>query len=244
MGFYPFNPCGGEYVIGAPQVPQATLNLANGKTFTVTARNLSKSNKYVKTAGATEIVTPARAEWKGRIRIMLDYYGTELLKNLKDYYAGRLSQAVKNGYDRDGNKYKWLYDELKQRVLIIRQTLMFIDTLPLFIREESDEEKLFSYVYAYTDSLFSPGELGEKGKNQSPYFSDENPLWIDMQEALKETDEFGKPELLPVLYLNLSEYVVRSIRMYLKIREDQSYAIDKNRFDELISQKEYIIRSE
>lgn len=175
---------------------------------------------------------------------MLDYYGTELLKNLKDYYAGRLSQAVKNGYDRDGNKYKWLYDELKQRVLIIRQTLMFIDTLPLFIREESDEEKLFSYVYAYTDSLFSPGELGEKGKNQSPYFSDENPLWIDMQEALKETDEFGKPELLPVLYLNLSEYVVRSIRMYLKIREDQSYAIDKNRFDELISQKEYIIRSE
>ena len=48
MGFYPFNPCGGEYVIGAPQVPKATLNLANGKVFAMTAKNLSKENKYVK----------------------------------------------------------------------------------------------------------------------------------------------------------------------------------------------------
>ena len=48
MGFYPVDPCGGDYVIGAPQVPKATLNLANGKTFTMTAKNLSKENKYVK----------------------------------------------------------------------------------------------------------------------------------------------------------------------------------------------------
>ena len=27
MGFYPFNPCGGEYVIGAPQVPEARIHL-------------------------------------------------------------------------------------------------------------------------------------------------------------------------------------------------------------------------
>ena len=50
MGFYPFNPCGGEYVIGAPQVPKVTLNLAGGKTFTMTAKNLSKANKYVRAA--------------------------------------------------------------------------------------------------------------------------------------------------------------------------------------------------
>ena len=48
MGFYPFNPCGGEYVIGAPQVPGVTLHLANGKTFTMAARYLSKENKYVR----------------------------------------------------------------------------------------------------------------------------------------------------------------------------------------------------
>ena len=48
MGFYPFDPCGGEYVIGAPQLPCVTLRLKDGKTFTVVAKNLSKENKYVK----------------------------------------------------------------------------------------------------------------------------------------------------------------------------------------------------
>ena len=48
MGFYPFNPCGGEYVIGAPQVPKVTLNLVNGKAFTMMSRNLSRENKYVR----------------------------------------------------------------------------------------------------------------------------------------------------------------------------------------------------
>ena len=48
MGFYPFNPCGGDYVIGAPQVPKATLTLQGGRVFTMTARNLSKENRFVK----------------------------------------------------------------------------------------------------------------------------------------------------------------------------------------------------
>ena len=54
MGFYPFNPCGGEYVLGAPQVPEARIRLGergmgNGKgEFCIFARNLSRENKYVK----------------------------------------------------------------------------------------------------------------------------------------------------------------------------------------------------
>ena len=49
MGFYPFNPCGGEYVIGAPQVPKVTLHFGRkSPTFTIVAKNLSKENKYVK----------------------------------------------------------------------------------------------------------------------------------------------------------------------------------------------------
>ena len=47
MGFYPFNPCGGEYVIGAPQVEKATLYVGRN-TFTILAKNLSRENKYVK----------------------------------------------------------------------------------------------------------------------------------------------------------------------------------------------------
>ena len=47
MGFYPFNPCGGEYILGAPQVACAKLKVKNGE-FKVVARNFSRENKYVK----------------------------------------------------------------------------------------------------------------------------------------------------------------------------------------------------
>lgn len=47
MGFYPANPVGGEYLIGAPQIPQIALSLPGGKTFTVEAKALSAKNKYV-----------------------------------------------------------------------------------------------------------------------------------------------------------------------------------------------------
>jgi predicted alpha-1,2-mannosidase len=48
MGFYPVNPVSGEYELGTPLFSSMKLHLANGKTFTVTARNLSKQNIYVK----------------------------------------------------------------------------------------------------------------------------------------------------------------------------------------------------
>ena len=70
MGFYPFNPCGGEYIIGAPQVPRATLRVCSPSSksksksgisnihcspspstfasFTMIAKGLSKDCKYVK----------------------------------------------------------------------------------------------------------------------------------------------------------------------------------------------------
>lgn len=47
MGFYPVCPASGYYVIGAPQVPKVAMNLSNGKTFTVTAKDLSAENLYV-----------------------------------------------------------------------------------------------------------------------------------------------------------------------------------------------------
>lgn len=48
MGFYPVNPVSGEYVFGAPQLPEFVLHLADGKTFTIRAEGLSEANKYVK----------------------------------------------------------------------------------------------------------------------------------------------------------------------------------------------------
>ena len=48
LGFYPVNPCGGEFVLGVPQVPGATLRLANGKRFQIVAKGFSRENLYVR----------------------------------------------------------------------------------------------------------------------------------------------------------------------------------------------------
>ena len=47
LGFYPFDPCGGDYVIGAPQVPEVTVRLRNGRVLKVEARDFSRKNRHV-----------------------------------------------------------------------------------------------------------------------------------------------------------------------------------------------------
>ena len=47
LGFYPVDPVSCEYVIGAPQVPEAVINLPGGGQFKVVAEGLSTDNKYV-----------------------------------------------------------------------------------------------------------------------------------------------------------------------------------------------------
>ena len=48
LGFYPVNTVSGDFVIGAPQIPEAVVNLPGGKKFTMKAKGLSEGNKYVK----------------------------------------------------------------------------------------------------------------------------------------------------------------------------------------------------
>ena len=48
LGFYPMDPCGGNYVVGAPQVPEAKVRLPNGKVFSVVAKGLSKERMRVR----------------------------------------------------------------------------------------------------------------------------------------------------------------------------------------------------
>lgn len=47
LGFYPVCPASDDYIIGAPQVPRAELQLSNGKRFVTVAENLSDKNLYV-----------------------------------------------------------------------------------------------------------------------------------------------------------------------------------------------------
>jgi putative alpha-1,2-mannosidase len=54
MGFYP-NAGQDVYLLGSPAFPEMSLHLANGKTFTIEAKNVSAENKYI-----------AKAEWNGQ----------------------------------------------------------------------------------------------------------------------------------------------------------------------------------
>ena len=47
MGFYPVDPISGKYEIGTPMYPEMKMHLANGKTFTILAPDVSKENIYI-----------------------------------------------------------------------------------------------------------------------------------------------------------------------------------------------------
>ena len=48
MGFYPANPCGGEYELGMPLFPEITIHLDNGKEFSIIRSNDYKEEKSQK----------------------------------------------------------------------------------------------------------------------------------------------------------------------------------------------------
>ncbi len=47
LGFYPYNPANGVYILGSPAVDKAVIQLENGKKFTIIAQNNNNKNIYV-----------------------------------------------------------------------------------------------------------------------------------------------------------------------------------------------------
>lgn len=47
LGFYPVTPGSNQYIIGTPLMEKASIFLEDGKTFTVTAKDVSEENKYI-----------------------------------------------------------------------------------------------------------------------------------------------------------------------------------------------------
>lgn len=47
LGFFPVTPASNDYIIGTPAFEEAIINLENGKTFTIKAKNLSEDNSYI-----------------------------------------------------------------------------------------------------------------------------------------------------------------------------------------------------
>lgn len=170
---------------------------------------------------------------------MLEYYGVELLNELQEYYLPRFRLAEERGYAIQNSKYHWLFEELQQRVRILRQTLLFLESLPKFMQCE-DEYQPLQYVVGYVGKLFaveSIGEIARSDQDIHPFFNDSNPYWLDLQEALDHFDQAYDMKNLPLLYVDMSEYVTRAIRLYLQIREQRFKAVDRGKFDALMHLK-------
>lgn len=170
---------------------------------------------------------------------MLEYYGVELLNELQEYYLPRFRLAEERGYAIQNSKYHWLFEELQQRVRMLRQTLLFLESLPKFMQCE-DEYKPLQYVVSYVGKLFaveSIGEIARSDQDTHPFFNDSNPYWLDLQEALDHFDQAYDMKNLPLLYVDMSEYVTRAIRLYFQIREQRFKAVDRGKFDSIMHLK-------
>lgn len=167
---------------------------------------------------------------------MLAYFGPELLFEVKGYYLPRLQQACERGYTEPGSRYHWLYEELLCRVLTLDQALRFLDVLPKFM-VTATEEQIFQYVMNYATALFKADRIGEITRDEQdrhPYFNDQNPYWVQMNEVLDSMGVDYDTTLIPLLFFDMSEYVVRSVRLYLQIRECTIHAIDRGKFDQIM----------
>lgn len=58
LGFYPVNPVDGTFVFGSPLANEATVQLNNGKTFTIIAHNNSKENKFIQSIKLNGVIYP------------------------------------------------------------------------------------------------------------------------------------------------------------------------------------------
>lgn len=170
--------------------------------------------------------------WKDVVWV-IEYYGKDCLDRIFNYYRERYSQAKERGFNVEENAYFWLYRELRERLLIIRQAIRFLEALPLFMKD-TDDEQTFHYVTNYVNHLFMPeltGDLKRSDTNSHPFFRPENPYWVQMNDVFDGMETNYNTSILPLLYIDLSEYVVRAVRLLFQIREITFASIDREKFD-------------
>lgn len=167
---------------------------------------------------------------------MLEYFGIGFLDELTEYYQPRYRLAVERRFNEESSKYHWLYLELKERLLVIRQVRQFLKALPAFI-VAAEEDQIFRYVVTYATAFFKDEPVASIARNEDdvhPFFNDDNPYWYQMQEVLNSFDSSYDTKNLPLLYIDLCEYTIRCLRLYLQIREGCGQPIDRGKFDAIM----------
>lgn len=167
---------------------------------------------------------------------MMTLYGVDLLLQIYAAYLDRYQKALQRGYDAEGERYHWLYQELYARVQTVREAILYLDALPKFLCGVEDDNAL-QFVFEYTSRLFSPESIGASDHAEGekhPFFHDGNPYWRELQEGM---EAFNDEEILknrPLLYVYSCELITRAIRLYLQIRETKFHAIDRDKFHGLM----------
>lgn len=171
---------------------------------------------------------------------MLNYLGTEFLQSVHEYYVRRYQLAQERGYTAEDSQYYWLFEELRDRILVIRQAEKFLHALPNFM-QQGNEEKSLQYVVSFVSSLC--GELtngaGEvkhdssKNYNDNLYWKHANEIW----ELMKSNYDMDN---LPLLYVDLAEYLIRALRFHFYLRE-QVCRIDAGKFDEIMKLNQSLV---
>lgn len=94
LGFYPVNPCGGDYILGAPQIPSASINLPNGKQFKVIAENISDKNYVAAEVWLNNVrmdrlyITHDEIMQGGELRFVMKPDKENIVETLKSKYYG------------------------------------------------------------------------------------------------------------------------------------------------------------
>ena len=167
---------------------------------------------------------------------MMLFYGKDLLDKLSVYYGERLRTAKEYGFEAPDAKFNWLYLELDFRVKLLRQVRLFLNVLPEFLTN-STEDAAMQYVVGFTSPWFTEkyiGNLPSDKEGGCVYFHDSNPYWAAISEVMDNMDTDSDFSVLPMFYLTLCEYVIRNLRLYFFLREQLYKPIDREKFDELM----------
>lgn len=167
------------------------------------------------------------------------YFGIDLLQRLRQYYESRLAQALSKGFDQPGAQYYWLFQELEYRASTLRRLMAMLDVLPEFMCRQTPDQ-IFAMVIGHTTSWFSNDNLGEQprdGEGNCVYYQDTNHYWMDMREAMDRFTLDYDYKRLSTFYIDLVDYIVKAVRLYFFIRENQFRPIDRGKYDELVGIK-------
>ena len=143
--------------------------------------------------------------------MVIELYGIDLLTQIQSAYQTRYQLALERGYQQEGNRFFWLYEELHYRLQVLREAILFLNALPPFL-QTPEAEKPYKYVIDFFTRYFNQDNIGrsEKQGADDPYFGDSNQYWKDFMEAM---DKFGEEQLLqnlPLFYVYSCEVVVRA----------------------------------